>query len=292
MKKTVLLCICSMISGILLVWLGLSFWIRDINWFSKLVTCAYYERKDDSLDMAVRQGDCNKTLSALKNGADPNALRFINGWTFDRLLAPHLFPHKAAYGSDNIGCMAIYQGNSKIVDLLLSYGYSCTSSYDATQSLATALSNKDTAIISKLLNAGADPNVSDYSGATPLMFAVREGNAEATRLLLDHGAAPCSRYTGRNDSLGLTWITPLFYSVESGNQAVVSLLLKYGADPNDKAKDGTTPLHLAAKLNKSDIVRILLEHGADITVKDMKGRTAYEFAKENGSSDAISVLGH
>lgn len=52
-------------------------------------------------------------------------------------------------------------------------------------------------IILKLLNEGADINARDHSGATPLVYALRNQRFELAKLLLEKGAdVDCIRFTG------------------------------------------------------------------------------------------------
>ncbi len=53
--------------------------------------------------------------------------------------------------------------------------------------------------VRKLLDAGADPNLANYTGATPLMWAVDD--VEKVRLLLDHGAKPDAVSDNRRTAL-------------------------------------------------------------------------------------------
>ena len=61
-------------------------------------------------------------------------------------------------------------------------------------------------------------------GMTPLLFAIRDGNAEMMRLLLDHGAdigQPSGNHT-----------TPLLIALLNGQVGIATELLARGADPN------------------------------------------------------------
>ena len=97
-------------------------------------------------------------------------------------------------------------------------------------------------IVKSLLDSGADPNIADGEGLTPLLEAIVYfplESAEIAKLLLESGAEVekemkrgCAR-------------TPLFRAVSFGSSEVVKVLLDYGADPNKEAQDGLTPLSYA-----------------------------------------------
>jgi ankyrin repeat protein len=53
-----------------------------------------------------------------------------------------------------------------------------------------ALVREVAAVISLLLNSGASPNLSTGTGRTPLVIALRSGQADAVKLLLEAGADP------------------------------------------------------------------------------------------------------
>ncbi|KAL6877498.1 hypothetical protein ACP4OV_012713 [Aristida adscensionis] len=99
-----------------------------------------------------------------------------------------------------------------------------------------------------------DANASDDSGDTPLIYAVRGGNVDTARYLLDHGA--------ESDKPGEHGCTALHVAVGSGICEVIEVLLAKGADINSVSSCGT-PLHAAAIGKQVAAMKILLDHHAD-----------------------------
>lgn len=82
--------------------------------------------------------------------------------------------------------MATQQGDEKVVDLLLQAGANTNiSNVEEASPLHVAAANNDVNIMSALLSYGAHVNARDACGDTPLHWAVREGHAEAAKLLLN-----------------------------------------------------------------------------------------------------------
>ncbi|HEX9582435.1 MAG TPA: ankyrin repeat domain-containing protein [Gemmatimonadales bacterium] len=77
--------------------------------------------------------------------------------------------------------------------------------------------------------------VGRQGGFTALHFAVRDGRAEAVRLLLESGA-PVNGVTAGDHS------TPLLIAVINGHYDLAVELLGRGADPKVASEDGATPL--------------------------------------------------
>ena len=90
--------------------------------------------------------------------------------------------------------------------------------------------------------AGVDRNfrynelVGWQGGMTPLLFAVRQGSADAVQVLLDAGA-DINQVSGGDKS------SPLVLAIANGHFDVALSLLAKGANPNLASENGVTPLY-------------------------------------------------
>jgi ankyrin repeat protein len=101
----------------------------------------------------------------------------------------------------------------------------------------------------KLLAHGANVNMQDADGDTPLHGAAQNGNVEIIRLLLDKGA----NVDVKNKLGG----TPLMWAAVFGHEDAVRFLLSRGANPSLKDNDGITAAQWAAQNNRTSIVSLL-----------------------------------
>ncbi|AYO90343.1 ankyrin repeat family protein [Fowlpox virus] len=150
-------------------------------------------------------------------------------------------------------------------------------------------SKDDIIEITKLLfSYGADINMVDRHGNSPLHYATENPDQRLTRLLLSKGANP--------NILNKTNKSPLYYSIESDNPDITMLLIdkfifnntdpilshaikhyrkpilhaliENGASINARDKYGNTPLHYAVSYCKDiDVIKLLLERGVDVNAK-------------------------
>ena len=101
-----------------------------------------------------------------------------------------------------------------------------------------------------LIKNGAETNITDFDGSTPLHYAAKNNNVELCTLLLDNGAN-----VNAADNTGQT---PLHLAISSfedikdentknQNTILCNLLLNRGANVNAKDIYGVTPLQLAYK---------------------------------------------
>jgi ankyrin repeat protein len=115
--------------------------------------------------------------------------------------------------------------------------------------LCWAAKNNDLALLSRLLEDGADIDARDGRGYSPLMLAAYAGHADAVALLLDHGADPDScDHAGNSVLLGVAW---------KGNLPLVQRLLEAGADPTLRNQHGLDARGFATTFGRHEVVAII-----------------------------------
>ena len=131
---------------------------------------------------------------------------------------------------------------------------------DGMSALFWAVYHEEADMVSLLLNAGAEANVQNRYGLTPLIQSAITGNGEIISMLLDAGADANAR-TLQGD-------TALMNAAKAGTVDGVRALIEAGADVEAKDTYGfQTPLMWAASANQAEIVRILAENGADVNAR-------------------------
>jgi ankyrin repeat protein len=162
-----------------------------------------------------------------------------------------------------------------------------------------------------LLEEGANPNVPDSIGRTPLHAAVETGRAELVNSLLAHGADPNARLTEsppplKGDFVGMgryVGATPLWLAAAARvpDVEILRLLIAGGADPDLGASDGASPLMAAVGMVQNEarqareaealaLVRYLVGLDIDVNATDRQGRTAMHGAARLARNTIIPVL--
>ncbi len=155
---------------------------------------------------------------------------------------------------------------------------------------ATRTANK--AQVEKTLKTGANPDIRNAQGITPLMIASYKGYATLARILLSFGANPnlasisnIEFNFGKLLSSKSSKATALMLAALSGNLEIVVALLKAHANPNAQDSDGQTALmyailadphwpHKPLDATRKKIILALLEAGADAQLTDNNGLSA------------------
>ena len=138
--------------------------------------------------------------------------------------------------------------------------------------------------VSSCLSAGAESNVRDGDGRSPLMWAAYSARDPAViDILLDAGADPNARDTR-------AYFSVLHYAADNNTTpAVLEALLSAGADPRASNERGATPLHQAARNNdEPHIVGALVTAGAEIDARNTAGATPLHWAA--GNNDNLTVI--
>lgn len=151
-----------------------------------------------------------------------------------------------------------------------------------------ASENGQTEIVKLLLAANADVNTAEpILGTTPLMAACMDGFTEVVKLLLT--ANPEMNIVDNTNG----WTALTVASIE-GNPEVVKLLLAANADVNIAGKrKGMTPLIAASMRGYTEIVKLLLAAGANINAKmEINGEknTALQIAETSGNAEIVRLL--
>jgi len=166
------------------------------------------------------------------------------------------------------------------------------------------------AVLSMLLNAGADPNANDNDGQTPLDYAIKLGNIKVLELLLAHGA-DINKKSGNYSLayLSLIYNKPkmtvfllqqgiatdaedfLSYAIRKGDNDLLQQFLQLGVNPNTPSKrKKIPPLIQAVKKNNKQAVSALINYGADVQLKDTNSKTALDYAREKQLDDIALII--
>ncbi|OAA69580.1 ankyrin 2,3/unc44 [Cordyceps fumosorosea ARSEF 2679] len=145
--------------------------------------------------------------------------------------------------------------------------------------LACAHDFQRPALVRYLLAQGANPSATTRAKETPLVMAIRCGNAEMVEALLGSGADHSAQ-----DRMGCA---ALHEVIESGQLEIARLLLQHGANPSlPRPLTGETPLHTAILTGSLDMVKLLVDGGADLAA-EYNDFTPLLLACQDGSVDLV-----
>lgn len=178
---------------------------------------------------------------------------------------------------------AVERGNPQIVEMLLAFGADVNLRNSSGRSPLMSLTETATPeMVRNLLAAGARPNARTNNGATPLMLAAATSPVRVIKELIDAGANVNAR-----DSSGETC---LFYAARSNKPEVISLLLASGVDVNVRNEDGDDALMAMASLGDFDNFRLLFYRGAARNSVNEDGRTLLMLAVMNENPNVAKML--
>ncbi|HML19622.1 MAG TPA: ankyrin repeat domain-containing protein [Candidatus Dependentiae bacterium] len=137
-------------------------------------------------------------------------------------------------------------------------------------------------IIRLLINHGANKDIRDRSGATPLHVAARYGKIASVNILIEAGALITRDVYG---------CTPLHYAAQNGRKVIVRILASHYPDSvNIPDNTGATPLHFAVKMTRYPDVKILLNAGADVLARDHEGRTPFHYVLKSRNKKMLKLF--
>lgn len=130
--------------------------------------------------------------------------------------------------------------------------------------------------VRELLAEGANPDVRDGDGRTPIFSAVLGGSVGVLGLLLEAGAD-----VNAQDSEG--W-TALHFAAQENLPEMARVLIGRDADVNRRDGDGATPLWRAVQSSAGhpDLTSILTAAGAKDDIANAAGETPRQLAERMG----------
>jgi ankyrin repeat protein len=192
-------------------------------------------------------------------------------------------------------------GNITLVNILLKY--LTTEQINRQNNMgATALwiasCNGHLDIVLSLLQKGADPNISNFKGDSPLIPACQKGYVSVVEALLESGAS-LECYNKNRDN-------PIILCCRNGQNKILEVVLKFL--PKDKVEsllndmnncaqiDGFNPILAAAEVNKVECIKVLHSFGANINIKTsdlnsiIKGATPLHLACHYNRFASVKTL--
>ena len=205
-------------------------------------------------------------------------------WLTDHLIATYPMDIDARGGYYTTPWIAAFEvGDIDVVRLLLRCGADVNVlDKGGNTPLHRASENGHTEIVQLLLEHKADVDLPSKWFWTPLAVSYSRGHMEVSRLLVQHGA--------NVDAYTIEDLTPLNIASSSGHLAVVRFLIDNGADVDSRNYENMTPLHSAARSGHLDVVKLLLESGADFNIPNDGGKRALDIAFDEGQLEVVNFL--
>ena len=161
-------------------------------------------------------------------------------------------------------------------------------------------------VVELLVDSGADVEMRNNNGKTPLNLAhdynkrevtsfleTRSGNSSALNVISSTPRSQNSlpEFMERNADLSNDEESKSLHSaLRSGRLDEVQRLLDRGADVNELDELCQTPLDVASKDGKLEIARTLIENGADVNSRDNTGWTPLHWATRYRHIDVVRLL--
>eukprot|EP00004_Rigifila_ramosa_P011933 TRINITY_DN255_c0_g1_i1.p1 TRINITY_DN255_c0_g1~~TRINITY_DN255_c0_g1_i1.p1 ORF type:complete len:1315 (+),score=323.10 TRINITY_DN255_c0_g1_i1:52-3996(+) len=156
-------------------------------------------------------------------------------------------------------------------------------SHDNRSALHLACQNGRIETVRLLVEFGANPNVEDRWGITPLAESIRSRHTDISNFLRQNGALRGAIPPGQEGAL-------FCQAAAAGDVAELRELYKLSGRVNHVDYDRRTPLHLTASEGHAEATLFLLENGADVNAVDRFGNTPLLDAVRSGKKHIVDIL--
>ncbi|MEI0524438.1 ankyrin repeat domain-containing protein [Brachyspira murdochii] len=182
---------------------------------------------------------------------------------------------------------AVSKGDMKALEKLIKDDTDLNKQYDNITPLGLAAARNDKEMVKFLVEKGADINLEDGYGYTPLIIAMKYRNIDLAKDIID-------LKPDLNAICSATGDTPLTYLVREvwfGTDACY-YMIKNGADVNKKNDNGDTPLIVAVEniVGSYGMLGVIINMGADYNIKNNDGKTAMDIVIEEDDKAALHHL--
>lgn len=170
--------------------------------------------------------------------------------------APKCYPNKGCNAKDENGQTPLFfVKDSEMVDLLVKYGADPHARDRDSQTPLFFAKNSE--VVGSLVKYGTDLDVQDDYGSTALHYNANQ--PDILEALLKNGANPNIK-----NKCGFTPLNTYTVFLSKNSTEAVRLLLQYKADPNIAADNDQTPLSRSLARGNKEATLLLLNHGAHV----------------------------
>lgn len=184
---------------------------------------------------------------------------------------------------------AAYNAEPQLVKWLVEKGADCNMQDQHGKTPLSRCASGDDHCVKTLLQAGADVDLADKEGISPLHYASLSCSEENVNLMLQY-EAHVNTFDKTNGS------SPLHDACFAGSLKCVKALVEAGAHVDMKTKSskdknkGAVALHYAAQQDRHEIVEYLIRQNASVNIQDARGCTPLHYAAYTGSVSVVRVL--
>jgi ankyrin repeat protein len=200
--------------------------------------------------------------------------------------------HRGIPFSEQAFLSEVSKNNEEAVNLFIKAGINQDATNEKGQNALIVASEKGFVnIIKELVKLrGISLNQFDKNGNTALMTAIRCGNEQVTRMLVESGVDvnfTVKSTNGAASALQAAVDTPDF---KEENLKILQYLIQKGADVQGRNSAGRFPLLFAIDLGHIDAAKVLIEHGANVNDTDQNGNFPLLIASCNGYPWMVTLL--
>lgn len=250
------------------------------------------------LELACEEDSIEKIKEAIEAGADINwknnsgttPLAIVSQWGGPKAALMLLNSGAKPSIPDRDGLYPLHHAaanNSEIVKILLKKIKKASDINKRSENLGEtsvhmAVTWQNDEALKILLNAGADPNISDVYGYTPFMRACYAGYTDMAIILMNAGADIKRKSNAGEDAANLAAYT--------GKTEVLKILVERGLNINSIDSMGRTGIIKAADDYIDKAIRKVALMGADIDIKDNLGRSVISIFESYVTKDSKETL--